>query len=327
MSDAPASRGRPGPRWAAYAWAAGSASAFAGMNFCAHVASAHAHWSVTAAVRSLVGAAIAYGVARARGVSTRVHDRRGIWQRSLAGTSAMLFTFYALGTSLPLGDAVTLLNLTPIFLALLGPWLLGERAGRRVWIAVPPCLAGLVLIVRPEIVTGASALAGAAAAVASSLSSTFAYAMLRRMGRETPEAVALHFSLFAAVVLSSVGAFHFAVPPAATMTWMLGAGLLGGFAQLALTRAYFLEKAARVAPVGYLNVVVSALLGALALHEWPPARAVLGMAFIVGGGLVVTLAAAALAPAPAHGGGGSGGGGGGGGPDGGDRLGAPARRA
>lgn len=275
----------------AYSWAAASAVAFAGMSFCAHVASAHAHWAMTGAVRCLVGAIVAYGVARARGAATRVHNRRGIWLRSIAGTSAMLFTFYALGTPLPLGDAVTLFNLTPIFLALLGPVLLRERAGRRVWIAVPVCMAGLVLIVRPEIVVGAGALSGAVAAVCSALSSTFAYALLRRMGNESPEAVALHFSLFAAAVLSALALLHLGAPPAAaTLGWMLGAGVMGGLAQLALTRAYAMERAARVAPIGYLNVVVSALLGALALHEWPSARAVGGMALIVSGGLVVTLA-------------------------------------
>jgi drug/metabolite transporter (DMT)-like permease len=262
------------------------------MNFCAHIASARAHWTVTGAVRSLVGAAVAYGVARARGASTVVNDRRGIWQRSLAGTSAMLLTFYALGTPLPLGDAVTLFNLTPVLLAVLGPVLLHERAGRRVWIAVPLCMLGLVFIVRPEMATGQGALGGAAASVGSALSSTFAYASLRRMGRESPEAVALHFSLFAAVVLSALAAFHLHVPDAATMGWMIGAGLMGGLAQLALTRAYALEQAARVASVGYLNVVVSALLGALALHEWPGARATVGIGLVVAGGLVVTLAQA-----------------------------------
>jgi len=286
-----AGRPSPAPRAiVAYSWAAASAVAFAGMSFCAHVASAHAHWTTTGAVRCLVGAIVAYGVARARGAATRVHDRRGIWLRSIAGTSAMLFTFYALGTPLPLGDAVTLFNLTPIFLALLGPVLLRERAGRRVWIAVPLCMAGLVLIVRPEIVVGAGALAGAVAAVGAALSSTFAYALLRRMGNESPEAVALHFSLFAAAVLSALALLHIGAPPAATVGWMLGAGVMGGFAQLALTRAYAMERAARVAPIGYLNVVVSALLGALALQEWPSARAVAGMALIVSGGLVVTLA-------------------------------------
>jgi drug/metabolite transporter (DMT)-like permease len=269
---------------------AASACGFALMGFCAHVASERVHWSMAAAARSIVGAAVAYGVARARGAPVRVVDRRGIWWRSAWGTASMLLTFFALGTRLPLGDAVTLVNLSPVFLALFAPVLLGERTGKRVVVALALSLAGIVLILRPEIVTGTGELLGAAAAVASSLCASFSYTMLRRMGpRESPEAIALHFSLVAAVVLTAVAAVHASVPDARSLALMLGAGASGGLAQIGLTRAYALERAARVGGLSYIAVVVSAVLGALALHEWPSARTITGMALVVSGGLVVTV--------------------------------------
>jgi drug/metabolite transporter (DMT)-like permease len=202
----------------------------------------------------------------------------------------MLLTFFALGTRLPLGDAVTLLNLAPVFLALLSPWLLGERTGKRVVVALALSVAGVVLILRPSLVTGAGELRGVTAAVAASLCSCFAYTMLRRMGPgESPEAIALHFSLVAAAVLTAVALLHLSMPDARSFAMMLGAGAGAGFAQLAMTRAFALEKAARVGGLSYLNVVVSTLLGAVVLHEEPPARAVAGMALVVAGGLVVTV--------------------------------------
>jgi drug/metabolite transporter (DMT)-like permease len=275
----------------AFAWMAASACSFALMNFCAHVASQRVHWSMTAAARSLVGAAVAWAIARARRAPIRVHDRRGIWWRSAWGTISMLLTFYALGTRLPLGSAVTLTNLAPAFLAVLAPFLLGERTGKRVVLALLLSISGVVLIVRPEVVTGAEEVAGAAAAVVSSLCACFSYTMLRRMGStESPEAVALHFSLVAAVVVTAVAAVHLSVPDARSLLAMVVAGAGGGFAQVALTRAYALERAARVGGMSYLAVVVSALLGALALHEWPSPRSVAGMALVVSGGLVLTLA-------------------------------------
>jgi drug/metabolite transporter (DMT)-like permease len=274
----------------AYAWAAASAVGFALMNFCAHVAGAQVGWAMTAAVRSIIGAGIAYGVARARGAATGVSDRRGIWQRSIAGTAAMLLTFLALASPLPLGDAVTLLNLAPVFVAFFAPVLIRERTDRRVFLALPPSMAGVGLIVRPELVHGAGAMRGALAAVAAALCSTYSYATLRRIGpRESPEAIALHFSLTAAVVLSTIGAAHATVPDRASLLWMLGAGLTGGLSQIALTRAYSLGRAARVSAIAYLTVVVSALLGAVALEERPTRRAVAGMMLVVAGGLVVTL--------------------------------------
>jgi len=70
---------------------------------------------------------------------------------------------------------------------------------------------------------------------------------------------------------------------------MLGAGVCAGFGQLAMTRAYTLGRAARVAAVGYLAVVVSAVYGAIALAELPPRTAWLGMALVIAGGLTVAL--------------------------------------
>jgi drug/metabolite transporter (DMT)-like permease len=70
---------------------------------------------------------------------------------------------------------------------------------------------------------------------------------------------------------------------------MLVTGVCAGFGQLAMTRAYALDQAARVGAVGYLAVVVSALLGALALGEVPDALATIGMLLVIAGGLVTSL--------------------------------------
>jgi drug/metabolite transporter (DMT)-like permease len=276
---------------------ASSALAFATMNFLAHVASEHAHWSMVVAVRALVGAGVAYGVARARGVSFRVKNRSGILLRSASGTVAMLCTFYALGVrSLALGDAVTLLNLAPVFVAVLAPFVLREKPERSVAVALPLALAGTVLIVKPEMLLGAgpmsqTAVVGALVAVAGAFFSSVSYAILRRIGPgESPEAVALNFAVLSLPVLCAIAAVHATIPDPATLAEMIGAGALGGYAQIALTRAYSLERAARVSGLSYLNVVASSLLGAVALHEWPTTRTVSGMVLVVGAGLVLTFA-------------------------------------
>src|SRR5262249_17400160 len=131
----------------AFAWMAASACGFALMNFFAHVASREVHWSLVVSVRALVGALVAYSVSRVPGTTLVVRDWRGLAMRSVLGTVSMMSTFYAVGSAaLALGDAVALVNLAPVFLALLGPVLLGERGGRRVRIAIPLSVTGLVLI-------------------------------------------------------------------------------------------------------------------------------------------------------------------------------------
>ena len=97
------------------------------------------------------------------------------------------------------------------------------------------------------------------------------------------------FSLTAAVVFGALAIFHLVLPSLKDVLYIFLAGISAGLAQLAMTRAYATARAARVASVGYFNVVVSALYGALALGEWPPMLALAGMALVIGGGVLVAL--------------------------------------
>ena len=289
---------------------AASATLFAFMNFFAKLASASASWASVGAVRALVGAGVAYLVGRSRGARLRAVNRRALFWRSLFGTASMLCTFHALSCrSLSLGDTVTLLNLTPLFLAVVAPLVLRERTGPATAVAIVVALAGVVLVVRPALLFGVAPLAvhaagpsagvGAASAVASALLAAVAMTMLRRSGQEdSAETIALHFSLFAFVAMLVFAVADFRLPTLRDAGFMVAAGLAAGFAQITMTRAYTLERAARVGSLGYLSVVASAVLGALVLGERPGALALLGMALVVGSGLLVTFAGAASPKRP-----------------------------
>lgn len=276
---------------------AASALLFALMNFFARLASSSASWMTVGGVRALIGALVALAVARLRGASLVANDRKAVFWRSLFGTAAMGTTFYALSSrTLPLGDTVTLLNLTPVFLAVLAPFVLRERTSAAVGVALLLSLGGVILIVHPSFnwqggaaTSGPSAGVTAAVAVSAAFFASIAMMMLRRVGKtETPEAIAVHFSVFAGVVMTGLSLFDLRLPTPRDAGFMVVAGVCAGFGQLALTRAYTLELAARVSGMGYLAVVASALLGAAVLGERPSLAAVVGMALVVSGGLVVT---------------------------------------
>lgn len=101
---------------------------FAGMNVLTRLGARHLPWSEIASTRFLIGAMIAFGLARYRGRSLRISDRPNTWRRSLFGTFAAICTFYALASDqIAVGDAATLTATAPIFVALLSGPLLGER--------------------------------------------------------------------------------------------------------------------------------------------------------------------------------------------------------
>ena len=277
---------------------AASAVLFALMNFFGKLASSSASWMTVAAVRALVGVFVAIAVARARGSSLVIKDRRAIFWRSVVGTASMSATFAALSSrTLSLGDTVTLLNLTPVFLAVLAPIFLGERTSGAVVLALTLSLGGVVLVVHPsfafreaDVPGGLSSAATAGLAVLAAFLASIAMMLLRRAGpTETSEAIALHFAVFAAGALGLLSLTDLRMPTPRDAAFMVAAGVFAGFGQIALTRAYSLGRAARVSGISYLSVVASALLGAALLHEEPTLGAAVGMALVVCGGVVVTL--------------------------------------
>ncbi len=274
---------------------------FALMNFFARLASSSASWASVGAVRALVGAGVAFVVARSRGIPLHAGDRKTLFWRSAFGTVSMVCTFYALSSrTLSLGDTVTLLNLSPVFLAIVAPIVLRERTSGATALGILVALAGVVLVLRPAFLFGAhgevaraafgpSLAASAGTAVAAAMFSAVAMTMLRRVGQsDSAESIAFYFSLFAFAVLTAIALGDPRLPSARDAVFMVLAGVAAGFAQIAMTRAYALERAARVGSMSYLSVVASALLGAVVLGERPPLLALGGMALVVASGLLVT---------------------------------------
>jgi drug/metabolite transporter (DMT)-like permease len=266
---------------------------FAAMNVFTRLGSRHVPWPEIAAARFLVGAAIAVALAWTRGVSLQVTDGRGTWRRSLYGTAAALASFYSLASpSIGLGDAATLGATAPIFVALLAGPLLGEWVGRRLWVAVGMAFVGIVLLVRPSFT-----LSGPVAAVATAGAFFYALAMiwLRRIGPgESHEAVVLHFSLVALATMLALALPSWTWPDLQSGLYLLGAGLGGGGAQIAMTRAYSLQRATPVTALSYLGAVFTYLIALPVFPDRPTLWQAAGSLLILGSTAMVGVSTLSL---------------------------------
>ena len=257
------------------------------MNVCTRLGSRHLPWAEIAAVRFLVGALIAGALATLDRTVAQGVDRAGTWRRSIYGTLAAAGSFYALGSSrVAVGDAVTLGATTPIFVALLSRPLLGERVGRHVALAVAlafagvPCSSG-----RPSPSRGPwrwSPRVGA-----------FFYALamiwLRRIGPgESHEAIVLHFSLVGLATMVTLALPVWRWPDCAGGLALLGAGLGGGGAQLAMTRAYALQRAAPVTAISNLGVVFTYLLAIPLFGDLPTPWQLAGATLVIAATVLLT---------------------------------------
>ena len=283
---------------AAFGWMLLAQVFFAGMNVCTRLGARDLPWPEIGAARFVIGALMALALAWSRGSSIRIIDRPSAWRRSLFGALSAIAAFYALASSrIALGDAATLGATAPIFVALLSGPVLGERVGGRVSLAILLGFAGIVAVVGP-----AFDLTAPVAGVATVGAIFYALAMiwLRKIGPgETPEAVVLHFSL-----VSLVPMLVFALP---VSDWpdergaalLLGAGLTGGAAQIAMTRAYSLHLAAPLTALSGLGIVLTHLLAIPVFGDRPTGWQVAGSLLVIGASLLLAMGREP-APSPAR---------------------------
>jgi drug/metabolite transporter (DMT)-like permease len=261
---------------------------FAGMNVCTRLGAQDLPWSEIAAARFLIGALVAVAIAGLRKRSLRITDRPSTWRRSVYGTIAAMCTFYALGSSrIALGDAATLSATAPIFVAVLSGPLLGERVGSQVALAIALGFAGVVAVVRPNL---ASEIPVAAIATAGAAFYALAMIWLRKIGPgESHEAVVLHFSLVALAGLTLIGFATWRWPVGASGWFMVGAGVGGGGAQIAMTRAYALHRAAPVTALSGLGIVLTYLLAIPVFGDHPTRWQVAGSLLVIAASILLTL--------------------------------------
>jgi drug/metabolite transporter (DMT)-like permease len=272
-----------------------ASASFAAMNaLAAALSRAGTPWEHAAFARASLGLLFSLLVARARGVSLGVRDRRAMWTRSLAGSTSMLLTFYAL-THMPLADATALLNTTPLWIAGLAYLTLGERPGRAVLAAIAVALAGVWFVQRPAFaqrdLTGLVALAAGASSALSMVS-------LRRLGGQSPEAIVVHFSAVASgftgvAVLARAARTGAVTAPQGPAAWvmLLAVGVTATLGQLAMTRAYALDRAARVGAAGWAQVLLALALDGLLRQRWPERSSAIGITLIVLAGWILLASA------------------------------------
>ncbi len=215
-------------------------------------------------------------------LTTLFGDRRpSLWLRGLFGTLALMLSFTSI-TRIGPGESAFLTASSGVFVALLGPLVLGQKNSWLMWLAIIGSFAGVMLLFKPD--AHSVDLLGRAMALLSGLLSALAYLMVARAGRSnSPQSVIFYFCLVALLVhLAYFAGYGFRLPQRPE-TWglLLLTGLLGSGAQLCMTRAYQMAPAALVSAVGYLAPVLSLAWGIALFAQLPGPNALLGALLIL----------------------------------------------
>jgi drug/metabolite transporter (DMT)-like permease len=207
--------------------------------------------------------------------------------RSMLMLVSNLVFVMAIG-GVPLATASAIGFTSPLIVTALSVPLLREQVGWRRWSAVVVGFAGALMVIRPG-----SGLADPAVLLI--LASSFAYALYqiatRSVGRVDPAATGIIFAaLLGSLVMSAVMPFIF-VMPASLFDWLLFAslGLLGGFGHYLVIQAFQRGPAAVIAPLGYVELVGSTVLGYVIFRHFPDLWTWVGAGVIIASGIYIAL--------------------------------------
>lgn len=187
--------------------------------------------------------------------------------RAVTGFIALLLFFYAIA-HLPLATAITLNYTSPMFLALLSPWLLTSEQPLSKWqqntlnLCVIAGFIGVTLLLHPRwepdlwLAGGVGLLSGLGAALA--------YVHVKQLGMsgEPDWRTVFYFTLVCSVASGGL-MLNTQITP---LQWqdlplLLGLGISATISQLALTRAYRTGRTLTVASLAYSTIVFATLIG------------------------------------------------------------------
>jgi drug/metabolite transporter (DMT)-like permease len=286
-------------------WMLWGALAFAAMGAMTHALGARCDWMQIALVRALFMGVAITAVAWVTRVRLVVWRPRVLWVRSLAGTSSLFCSFYAL-TRLPVAEVLTLTNTYPIWIIVMSCAVFGQRPTARELLAVACGMIGVALIEQPRVGYDQGA---ALIALLSAVCAAVAMLGLHRLKDVDPRAVVAHFAGVATVATAAVLAWRSAgshaatsllpLHPATPMSTLLllgGVGLTGTVGQVFLTKAYAAGIPSGIAVISLTQVIFALGFDIVFWGRTMPPMALLGMALI----LMPTawIAARARAPEP-----------------------------
>ena len=262
--------------------------------------------------RAVIAVALTLVMVRLEGGWSLLRSRRlGLHlARGLLLVVANISYFLALA-AMPLAEAIAIFFVAPLFITALSVPFLGERVGIRRWLAVVAGLFGVVIMLRPgNGVVDPVALLPVVAA--------FCYASMqiltRRLGATDKASAMAFYVQLTFVVISgaaslAMGDGRFAGSDQPSLEFLFRAwvwpsqqdaglivicGVLIAAAAYLLSQAYRIAEATVVAPFEYVAVPLSALWGVALWGHWPDMTALVGIALIVGAGLLVFAREASL---------------------------------
>lgn len=213
-----------------------------------------------------------------------------VW-RGIFGTTAMGLSFVGLSL-LPLPEVTAIGFATPIFTLLFAAVLLGEKIRAVRISAVAVGLVGVIIMLWPRLgsgegLTGAATLGAICVLTATIMRGLVQIHIRRLVQTEQTAAIVFYFSITASCLGLLTLPFGWVFPTPGDLTLLVGAGLIGGVAQILVTSSYRFAPASLLAPYDYVSMLFAVVLGYLWFDELPTSVMLAGATLVVASNAIV----------------------------------------
>ncbi len=207
--------------------------------------------------------------------------------RAAMGTACWYALFFAI-TQIPLANATLLTYSAPLWMPLVAWVVTRQRVAKATWLGAAIGFVGVLLVLQPQ---GKGFNVGELSALAGALFLAVAMMSVRWLGATEPMLrVLFYYFLLSTVMSVPIAVFDWRPIPAAAWVWLIALGFAQLFSQILIVVAYRYASAEKVGPFIYSVIVFTALIDWIVWGHRPTLFTYLGMALVIGGGLVAVRA-------------------------------------
>ncbi|MGR7813161.1 DMT family transporter [Lacinutrix undariae] len=206
------------------------------------------------------------------------NNQKLLFLRGVVGLISMTL-FIASVKFLPMGTAVSIRYIAPIFATVFAIFILKEKIKNSQWLCFLIAFIGVLVLKGFDTQIN---ITGLSLALCSAVFSGLVYNVLRKIGdSEHPVVVVNYFMVISAIVGGVLAINHWRNPEGLEWVLLLTFGSFGYFAQLYMTKAFQLAETNQVAPFKYAEVIFTMIVGVIWFHEIYTLWSVIGVVLIV----------------------------------------------
>lgn len=207
------------------------------------------------------------------------NNKKSLTLRSLVGVISMIL-FFMSTKHIPIGTAVSLRYLAPIFAAIFSIFLLKETVKHWQWLFF--FIAFLGVLVLKGLDTQIDNY-GLLLAVASAVFSGLVFITISKIGKSEHPVVVVHYFMFISAIVGGVLSINNWTTPDGWWEWFLvcSLGFFGYFGQVFLTKAFQVASTNLVSPLNYLEVIFTVFAGMLLFDEIYTLWSIVGILLII----------------------------------------------